>query len=89
MEKTDTAGSTPLHWAATFGWFDGVNILLEHGANPLSKDVQGRTPLQHAELHLRVVKHVGAKVEEVEETSRVVEILKKYEGKWEQRQSRP
>ena len=41
-------GPTPLHWAAHFGLRDVVKLLMDKGAEPDKKDLQGRTPLQWA-----------------------------------------
>jgi hypothetical protein len=45
---TDRQGQTALHSAAGRGWTDVVAFLLEHGASPAAKDLQGRTPLELA-----------------------------------------
>jgi ankyrin repeat protein len=45
---TDRLGQTALHQVAGRGWPDVVAYLLEHGANPASKDALGRTPLDLA-----------------------------------------
>ena len=41
-------GPTPLHWAAHYGLRDVVKLLVDKGAEPDKKDLQGRTPLQWA-----------------------------------------
>jgi len=83
-------GTTPLHWAASGGWFEGVRILLENGADVLVRNQAGKTPLDRAMSHLRVLKS-GKKrrANEIEETGRVVEILMQYEEKWEKRRFDP
>ncbi len=45
---TERQGQTALHSAAGRGWTDVVAFLLEHGASPAAKDLQGRTPLDLA-----------------------------------------
>ena len=41
----DDMGRTPLHQAASLGYTDLVEFLLEHGAHPCAIDVRGNTPL--------------------------------------------
>ena len=41
-------GPTPLHWAAHYGLRDVVKLLMDKGAEPDKRDLQGRTPLQWA-----------------------------------------
>lgn len=41
---------TPLHWAITQEWQEGVSWLLEHGASWDDADSQGRTPLTLVEI---------------------------------------
>ena len=45
---TERQGQTALHQAAGRGWPEVVAYLLEHGANPVVKDMLGRTPLDLA-----------------------------------------
>ena len=42
--------ATPLHLAAYYGRTESASVLLELGANPNSKDINGRTPLHIAVL---------------------------------------
>ena len=44
----DENGSTPLHWAATWGRTSAVRALLEAGAKPDARDKEGRTALHDA-----------------------------------------
>lgn len=44
MDSKDSAGSTPLHMAATYGQTAAVNTLLRLGANPKVQDIDGHTP---------------------------------------------
>jgi truncated hemoglobin YjbI/ankyrin repeat protein len=41
--------ATGLHYAAKAGFEQTVEVLLEHGADPLARDTQGRTPLDWLE----------------------------------------
>ncbi|EYE97464.1 ankyrin repeat domain-containing protein, partial [Aspergillus ruber CBS 135680] len=45
---------TPMMWASIHGYRDVVGILLQHGANPNAKDLNGRTPLVCAAEYSRV-----------------------------------
>jgi ankyrin repeat protein len=49
-DMANTAGSTPLHWAASIGRLDIVRWLLDNGAGPSLevRNRRGRTPLQMA-----------------------------------------
>jgi cytohesin len=40
--------STPLHWAARFGYEDLVRVLLQNGALPNCEDEKGKSPLHYA-----------------------------------------
>ncbi len=44
----DKLHSRPLHYAAIYGSVDSVRILLEAGADPNARDLQGATPLIYA-----------------------------------------
>jgi ankyrin repeat protein len=44
MRRTAADGETALHLAAAFGHQDAVELLLDHGADPAARDVEGRTP---------------------------------------------
>jgi ankyrin repeat protein len=46
--QVNNRGETPLHAAAQAGNLAAIDILLQHGANPLAMDDQGLTPLDHA-----------------------------------------
>jgi ankyrin repeat protein len=83
-------GSTALHGAAGTGWYEGVRILLESGADPLVKDKSGRTPLNCAEERVRsLLGGTGTqRPVEVKETRHLIEILKQYEQKRSDRESR-
>ena len=48
--KTDTMGSTPLHWAARFNRTTLCTLLLEHGADATATDTADRTPGDYARL---------------------------------------
>lgn len=45
VDSVDACGDTPLSVACLYGYYDLVEYLLENGANPLTKDKQGRTLL--------------------------------------------
>lgn len=45
-------GVTPLHYAASSGRANAVRFLLNHGADPLKKDRENRTPLDHAQRQI-------------------------------------
>eukprot|EP00039_Didymoeca_costata_P021987 m.345910 g.345910 ORF g.345910 m.345910 type:complete len:448 (-) comp27554_c0_seq1:64-1407(-) len=42
---------TPLMWACQSGWEEAVNVLLEHGLDPLHCDVNGKTAADYARLN--------------------------------------
>ncbi len=51
IDAVDHNGVTPLHLAAIMGdeYVEAVRMLLEHGANPNTKDaINGQTPLHSA-----------------------------------------
>lgn len=50
MKKTTTSGETTLHMAACEMYPEVVELLLEFGANPNMKTVDGRTPLMEAAI---------------------------------------
>src|SRR5207245_134883 len=45
-----------LRWSAALGEFDMVETLLHEGVNPMSQDVQERSPLDYAVSRFEVVK---------------------------------
>ena len=45
VNKTDSDGNTPLHYAAMKNAVDVMKVLLRHGANPFKKNRRGSTPL--------------------------------------------
>ena len=60
-------GSTPLHWAASYGSPINVTILLKAGANVNARTKTGETPLHTAALwgtaaHIKVLLKAGADV---------------------------
>ena len=48
IERKDTDGHTPLHFAAFHGNYRGVEALLSAGANPNAVNYRGKTPLHKA-----------------------------------------
>ncbi|KAJ5768871.1 hypothetical protein N7520_003430 [Penicillium odoratum] len=48
IDRPDLTGKSPLHWAATRGDFEGIEILLKYGANVAVTDESGGTPLMFA-----------------------------------------
>lgn len=46
--NADTAGQTPIFWAAQSGLCGTVELLCKHGADPTHTDAQGRTPVHLA-----------------------------------------
>ncbi len=48
VDAQASIGVTSLHYAASNGRADAVGFLLAHGADPLKKDHERRTPLDHA-----------------------------------------
>ncbi len=63
LEVFDNTHDTPLSLAAKSGQLDAVRILLARGANRVTKDVDGKTPLDHArdQSHNDVVKLLEAR----------------------------
>jgi len=49
FNAADPDGMTPLMYAASHGWQDIVQALLEGGADPSPQDTKGRTAIDHAE----------------------------------------
>lgn len=50
LEARDLYGQTALLEACRYGLYDAAKILLSFGANPMTRDTRGRTPLHHAML---------------------------------------
>ena len=46
--KNEEEEQVPLHWAAISGNALGINVLLDHGADLMSRDTRGYNALQHA-----------------------------------------
>lgn len=44
----DTSGNTPLHVAASSGWTEGVQMLLQAAANPHALNLEGKAPAELA-----------------------------------------
>jgi len=72
-------GWTPLMSAASEAWYEGVEFLLEHGADPLATDKRDGTALSEAEFALHTFERRGDEPERVQEAHRVVALLKQYE----------
>ena len=51
--RTRNYGRTALHWAASYGYFNVVEELLNAGADPNKRDKYGRGPLQFAAKNRR------------------------------------
>jgi hypothetical protein len=49
VNKQDGCGCTPLHWAASVGRLQNVNLLLEYGADDTMTNYMGLTPLEWAQ----------------------------------------
>ena len=64
IDAQDKDQLTPLHWAASGGCTEIVELLVTNGADVNAKTVQGQTPLQLATIYKRdeVVKILSAKV---------------------------
>lgn len=58
VNRTDNCGFTLLHWAAYYGWLDGVKLFCENGADVNFAVRFGETPVYYASRngHLDVVK---------------------------------
>jgi ankyrin repeat protein len=48
VHDRDSYGNTPLHWAANWGFLEGVRLLLEYGADINAQNTDGETPLHRA-----------------------------------------
>lgn len=48
VNSVDSAGQTPLHAAAFWGWNAAVQFLIDHGANVNAKNTRGLTPVDAA-----------------------------------------
>lgn len=48
LEWFDSAGNTPLHVAASYGWTRGVKVMLESAADPHTRNAEGATPVDLA-----------------------------------------
>ena len=53
MRDCRTKAETPLHRAAAFGTAETIQLLLDAGADPEAKDMNGDTPLSWASWYLR------------------------------------
>ena len=53
MRDVRTKGETPLHRAAAYASAEIVQYLLDHGADPETRDANGDSPLSWASEHLR------------------------------------
>lgn len=48
IHEVDTAGNTPLHWAAIGGRLDSVEILIANNADVNIQNLKGKTPMHLA-----------------------------------------
>jgi len=53
MRDAFLKGETPLHRAPAYGNESIINILVESGADPATKDANGDTPISWGSWHLR------------------------------------
>jgi ankyrin repeat protein len=53
LDHQDQSKRTALLWAAVYGYYEVVEMLLQQGANPHITDAGGHTPLDHAEVYGR------------------------------------
>lgn len=69
MNGQNTAGNTPLHWAALNGHLECVKVLLDNGADPTITNKAGHDPVYEAELNDKkdVVEWVLKESESLEE----------------------
>lgn len=51
VNQNEHYGTTPLHAAAHANQAKIAKLLLENGANPKTKDMEGRTPMFHTTFH--------------------------------------
>jgi uncharacterized protein len=75
--KEEAGANTPLHEASASGALDVVAYLLDHGADPLAKNAQGRTPLYRAVVKnkvdvVRLLVQRGADVNQADSVGRAV-----------------
>ncbi|KAG9190339.1 hypothetical protein G6011_08427 [Alternaria panax] len=54
LNHQDQDKRTALIWAANYGYFEVMEMLLQQGADPHIADADGRTALDHAEMYGRV-----------------------------------
>ncbi|KAH9523486.1 hypothetical protein Btru_040138 [Bulinus truncatus] len=53
-EEPDSSGNSPLHYAAAYGWYFTVNLLLEAGVDPNASNMWKITPVSVAYLKSQV-----------------------------------
>lgn len=63
-------GETPLYFAVIHNYYELAKMLLMHGANPLQKNIYGKSPLDEAK----------------EKDSDLETLLKRYVKRWQHKQ---
>lgn len=89
MNVRDNKGDTPLHMASRNGFFEGVLLLLQYGAEVNARNEDGNTPLKDALISPSLYSMLSAplglppnemEIKEMNDRKRVVVILRNNGG---------